>query len=165
MFEHSAWFKVYLCVDLCSYQSTAKDDLLQHIKTHLPPDDPRVCFKCDFDGCEMTFRRKRTRRRHINGVHLKQRPFACNLCSKAFLLKTILDRHVKIIHQHFIPERIPCNIPACKASFTSKSHLNRHVKVIHQKIRTEHCDVGGCGSTFSTKTNLLRHKENVHKSL
>ena len=61
--------------------------------------------------------------RHIRLVHEeKKRPYACNLCVKAFTQNVHLTQHIAEIHEKLKPHI--CDL--CNASFGRKSHLMRH---------------------------------------
>ena len=110
----------------------------------------------------MKFAFKRKLVRHVNGVHLKMRPFSCKEddCQVKFVCKRDWKKHVILVHlkkKHF-----PCKEDGCRAKFGQKRDLERHVDSVHLKKRPFSCKEDGCQLKFARKTDLDRHVDNVH---
>merc|ERR1711974_102306 len=108
----------------------------------------KIKFVCDDCGFEAMW--KSDLERHVNGVHLKIKPFNCNQCEASFTQKSHLKQHVKAIHDKLKPFK--CN--QCEASFSRKERFQRHVRNVHKKVI--HCE-----KSFSEE-NLKSHILTVH---
>ncbi|KAL5410594.1 hypothetical protein PMIN04_010583 [Paraphaeosphaeria minitans] len=64
-------------------------------KTHMMRHEPnrQRDHRCTYDDCENKFERKTDLQRHINSVHLHEKPHKCELCGKRFARKDTLNRH------------------------------------------------------------------------
>ncbi|XP_057683452.1 zinc finger and BTB domain-containing protein 22 [Corythoichthys intestinalis] len=72
-------------------------------------------------------------------------------CGKAFTLKSMRDRHVKMQHLNLRP--FAC--PVCNKSFKMKHHLTKHLKT-HGGLRPHECGV--CGKKIIWRDSFLRHQ-------
>ena len=67
-------------------------------KTNPPKNNPPVAkeneVKATCPHCQQTFRRLYNMKTHINRVHNKVKPFACNRCDKSFATKSDLKQHL-----------------------------------------------------------------------
>lgn len=72
-------------------------------------------------------------------------------CGKAFTLKSMRDRHVKMQHLNLRP--FAC--PVCAKSFKMKHHLTKHVKT-HGGLRPYEC--GFCGKKIVWRDSYLKHQ-------
>lgn len=135
----------YNCLD-CGELFATKSELLCHRKAH----KGRPSVYCD--QCNQTFVYKKDLKIHIKEVHkeiprLTNEPpviipclavtdegksvsiFRCNLCSRAFNLKTDLLRHF-LIHSG----EKPFNCDLCESRFNRRSNLLRHRRSMHNVI-------------------------------
>lgn len=82
-------------------------------------------------------------------------PFAGKIhychCGKAYALKSMRDRHVKMQHLNLRP----FGCPVCNKSFKMKHHLTKHLKT-HGGLRPFECSI--CGKTVIWKDSFLRHQ-------
>ncbi|CDQ63701.1 unnamed protein product [Oncorhynchus mykiss] len=72
-------------------------------------------------------------------------------CGKAYTLKSMRDRHVKMQHLNLRP--FAC--PVCAKSFKMKHHLTKHLKT-HGGLRPYEC--GLCGKKVIWRDSFLRHQ-------
>ncbi|KAB5565316.1 hypothetical protein PHYPO_G00239770 [Pangasianodon hypophthalmus] len=72
-------------------------------------------------------------------------------CGKAFTLKSMRDRHVKMQHLNLRP--FAC--PVCAKSFKMKHHLTKHVKT-HGALRPYECTI--CGKKIIWRDSFLKHQ-------
>lgn len=72
-------------------------------------------------------------------------------CGKAYALKSMRDRHVKMQHLNLRP----FGCPVCNKSFKMKHHLTKHLKT-HGGLRPFECSV--CGKKVIWKDSFLRHQ-------
>ena len=75
--------------DLCSFETTKKDDLKRHLVIH----EGLMCQLCDFVGYRQTVLDA-----HIEHVHKQVQSFKCDLCTYSTSRKIYLSRHVKSYH-------------------------------------------------------------------
>ncbi|KAM4631353.1 uncharacterized protein zbtb22a [Polymixia lowei] len=72
-------------------------------------------------------------------------------CGKAYTLKSMRDRHVKMQHLNLRP----FGCPVCAKSFKMKHHLTKHLKT-HGGLQPYEC--GLCGKKVIWKDSFLRHQ-------
>lgn len=72
-------------------------------------------------------------------------------CGKAYTLKSMRDRHVKMQHLNLRP----FGCPVCSKSFKMKHHLTKHLKT-HGGLRPYEC--GLCGKKVVWRDSFLRHQ-------
>lgn len=85
----------------------------------------------------------------------QQHPYTGRLhfchCGKAYTLKSMRDRHVKMQHLNLRP----FSCPVCSKSFKMKHHLTKHLKT-HGSVRPYEC--GLCGKKVVWRDSFLRHQ-------
>lgn len=90
-----------------------------------------------------------------SSLPLSGAPFAGKVhychCGKAYALKSMRDRHVKMQHLNLRP----FGCPVCNKSFKMKHHLTKHLKT-HGGLRPFECSV--CGKKVIWKDSFLRHQ-------
>lgn len=132
--------------------------------------EPKVVF--DENGvpmcsaCHQTFTKTGNLTRHIQTVHLKNKPYQCDQCSSRFGHKTHLNRHIQTVHNR--ANVVHCQ--ECRREFKSQQQLDRHFQQAHsggssssgesEQIRCEEC-----GHAFSQRSNLNRHIQSIHQRL
>ncbi|KAK0484505.1 hypothetical protein IW261DRAFT_1604787 [Armillaria novae-zelandiae] len=82
-------------------------------------------FVCNYEGCNMAFRRKKSLYRHLR-AHLKTNEKQCPHCELHFPETANLKAHINRKH---LGLRLTC--PDCHEDFSDKSSLLRHRKRIH----------------------------------
>lgn len=94
-------------------------------------------------------------KKHIEGVHLRLKPFACQFagCNGQFASNSALLTHVA--RKHSDERRYVCLEPSCGATFKYPHHLTVHTRK-HTGERPYGCEV--CGKTFPSSTKLTNHK-------
>ena len=68
--------------------------------------------------------------RHIRDVHLKLKPWKCQLCNTSFTRRRNLDNHVVMLHE--TRRSVVCRF--CDASFSHDSHRTLHEQKAHSQI-------------------------------
>ncbi|XP_034016902.1 zinc finger and BTB domain-containing protein 22 [Thalassophryne amazonica] len=72
-------------------------------------------------------------------------------CGKAYTLKSMRDRHVKMQHLNLRP----FGCPVCAKTFKMKHHLTKHLKT-HGGLRPYECNL--CGKKVIWRDSFLRHQ-------
>lgn len=152
-----------------------------------------MSVKCQFEGCEKSFKCEAKLKDHINS-HLGITPFACSICLKKFTCKRYLDAHLKSHNDNFICEK-------CNVSFTRQHNLKRHGKYCSITFKCPNCDkiyqkkgcyenhLSKCGkqkrtekrysiskkpkeciceickAVFSAKRNMIAHVKSIHEKI
>lgn len=104
------------------------------------------------------FLNKHTISQHVQ-CHFMDRKFKCNICTKSFCRKVILDNHLKFVHAN--PELFQCE--RCDKTFKHKHYLKLHL-VSHEEKRDFSCSKNGCKSSFKTMKHLKEHVKRIHNS-
>ncbi|XP_061685137.1 uncharacterized protein LOC133505735 [Syngnathoides biaculeatus] len=88
--------------------------------------------------------------KHLQMVHGKVKPFACQICNKAFFTKRDVEAHTRI---HTGEKPFLCHL--CEKKFTRKVELNVHLRW-HNGEKRHWCPF--CGKGFLDYNNMKRHK-------
>ncbi|KAK2744840.1 hypothetical protein FQN57_004164 [Myotisia sp. PD_48] len=80
----------YEC-EKCKKLFTRLSNCKSHMKIHDP--DRKYPHQCTMGQCKKNFSRKTDLTRHVDSVHKKLRPFACELCDHRFARQDTLRRH------------------------------------------------------------------------
>ena len=113
-------------------------------------------YKCDFCQNERFFIARSDLDRHVNRIHLKLKPFECDICKISFAERGCLKSHIKAVH---IGERNhACNY--CEKKFVEKNTLLVHINSVHLKLKPFECDQ--CKKRFISAYNLNLHVRLVH---
>ena len=132
------------------------------------------------DQCDYIASKKHSLQLHINAVHLKVKPFACDQCYSKFARKKYLNKHKKRFHlesprppnkaqlQKLIDENRklvnlqnkPFTCDLCEYSTQIKYKLKCHINDVHLKLKPFACDK--CDLSFARRNYLTRHIQVVH---
>lgn len=93
----------------------------------------------------------RLHNRHINTVHVKEKPNKCRNCEKAFASSDVRNKHETIR----TGER-PFDTKICDKAFNLKRNLGRHILQVHTAVRKYTCQY--CMKTFLTKQGYQKHE-------
>ena len=65
----------------------------------------------------------------------KQKPFACDICTKTFMSKKTLNDHSKLYKDGNIEEEviIPCPWPGCTKTYKGRTAMVKHYKEKHKR--------------------------------
>ncbi|KAJ8929973.1 hypothetical protein NQ314_017296 [Rhamnusium bicolor] len=111
-------------------------------------------YKCTM--CDMTCTKPSILARHIRFRHLKDKPYKCSKCSRAFVVKQILDNHLKT---HVKDNSFKCK--QCDFKCRSMIGLENHYGRTHKKKLAKyecHC----CKNKFKRGAYLTRHLKKRH---
>lgn len=82
--------KVYVC-KTCNIAFKTSEGLEKHQLAH--PNGKKIsCYFCDI--CDNTFKSKQTLNTHLYNVHLKEKPFKCQICNMSFIVENNYCRHL-----------------------------------------------------------------------
>ncbi|XP_037050058.1 zinc finger protein 2 homolog isoform X2 [Bradysia coprophila] len=131
------------CCSLCNKGFKLPSSLSSHMKIH-NEERKHVCSQCG-----NSFKRAEHLRIHINGVHLKKKPYTCEYCPKTFAQSG--DRNIhRLRHTH--EKNHQCTY--CMKMFRLPKALRAHCR-IHTGERPYTCEF--CQMDFMTYTALATH--------
>ncbi|KAH9510165.1 hypothetical protein Btru_043641 [Bulinus truncatus] len=148
-----------------SCASVSQENISENVEDHYRGLENSVGFECLICGQE--FRFKSFMITHVR-MHLNQRPYKCEVCSKCFFTQHILKKHMQ---NHTRPYKCP----ACDKGFIRRYLMKDHFKKRHEqdlmKDITElhdekklQCDI--CGKTMkSYQKSLMQHHVRQHKDV
>ena len=136
--------KSYYFCSACSLQFDSKTSYDLHFESLHP--------------CEAKLTPKENVTPHVETVHEKKKPFACQDCNKKFKSKINLKQHVEIVHE----KKKPFACQDCDMKFTSMESLEQHVETVHEKKKTFTCLF--CDNKFSDNHVLNSHVEMLHNT-
>ena len=106
-------------------------DCLARIKAHLICHSEGRPFVCQYDGCEQSFKRSNSLKRHVSAVHLNERLYSCNICQKKFTQSQSLNDH---IFTHLEKKSFQCRLETCNKKFQTPKSLKAHQNRRHLQI-------------------------------
>ncbi|KAG6752238.1 hypothetical protein POTOM_044459 [Populus tomentosa] len=137
---------------------------------HVPVEFERP-FKCLFDDCHASYRRKDHLTRHL--LQHEGKLFRCQIenCNREFVYPSNLKRHVRELHDESSPsssfggeKQYACQEPGCGKTFRYPSKLRKHedshVSLDHVEAM---CLEPGCMKHFSNKECLKAHIHSSHQ--
>lgn len=92
-------------------------------------EDPHTCC-----FCKKVFSTRKTLKTHLIGVHKKAPPLCCDLCSKFYNYKILLEKHMKI----HCEKPFTCNI--CDFKTVHKAELKSHKMTHEPKYQCNICN-------------------------
>ena len=129
--------------NFCEFIAISKSKLCAHKEKHLKTE----CAICG----QMIIRKEYNY--HVRNVHMGEKRYSCDLCTKSFYKKCGLIEHRMI---HFEPT-ISCHF--CERKFASKRSKNRHER-IHTGDKRYSCHI--CNRGFIQSTPYWIHMEKHH---
>ena len=108
--------------------------------------------------CGLNFLQNSRLSRHMRDVHSDERNFICEICSRAFKVKSKLKEHMCT---HTGEKNFHCTYNDCGKAFSKKSTLSQHER-LHTGEKPYKCDE--CDDSFAQKNSLTVHK-NTHHSM
>lgn len=116
---------------------------------------PNRTVTCELCGKDFDFKSKLNR--HLNSVHLNNRPYPCVVCSKKFRTKKDYANYKLYVHD--LEGRKLFGCWSCGLSFMTQTQRERHEKCVHLRQNATACE------SFSSKTYLKYHQKAVHQKL
>lgn len=107
-------------------------------------------YKCNI--CKKVLNRRFNFERHLL-VHSGE-TLTCHACGKQYRGQSVLDRHIKVIHQQITTGSMRCDY--CNKVFSSRQNLEDHFRT-HTGERPFICEI--CGKDFRARPNLIAHKK------
>lgn len=127
-----------------------------HVKNHevrsRRPNLRRSQYSCNI--CPFKSLNKNSLDAHVNKIHLQVRPFACEICNKAFFKKSNLTEHL-IIHNRV--KNLTCE--QCGDCFATKKTLVEHLR-LHSGDKPFQCEI--CSLSFVTSGRRSDHFKRKH---
>ncbi|XP_026744098.1 oocyte zinc finger protein XlCOF6-like isoform X2 [Trichoplusia ni] len=134
--------------------------LRRHWKAHLLEENPDLkgskkqtpklkCEQCDYITWNNTLLEC-----HMNRHHLKIKPYVCHICSKDFIGKHLLKKHIET---HQLDKSVVCMV--CLKSFANSACLKMHLR-LHTGEKPFTCEV--CGDRFRSSSIMNVHKLKKH---
>ena len=116
--------------------------------------------------CSKQFSSKDVMERHVKTIHQNEEQcLECTDCKKLFTRKDLLEKHELRAHRN--KERFLCTSYAdCNKQFTRKDALEKHVSAIHSENKESYnCLNSSCQKSFPRKDLLEIHEYKVHQEL
>ncbi len=168
------WHIAKLVCDQCGKECSGEDELNIHINS---------AHKCPF--CDISFKNKKPRLKHIQKAHSDMLLIKCTLCGKRFHEQMHLKCHHSLCHKDRGPKKshkclfcnrtykdirskkthmekdhsFECHI--CKLIFLDEGQLSAHLQQNHkddEKGDDNHCHI--CGTVFTNSSELTEHMNN-----
>ncbi|XP_066246590.1 zinc finger protein OZF-like [Euwallacea similis] len=162
--------KQYFC-DFCGKGFGTKSSLNLHLKTH-NDEKSYKCDQCDYSGktsgalrmhmskhesgtyvceyCSKIFKSFKNLRDHLSRVHSGDKKHSCDICSKKFKLRYLLEHHKRT---HTGVQPYTCS--KCTKTFTRSDGLRMHLQTHIESKTTFQCQL--CERLFKTKRGAKRH--------
>lgn len=142
--KHEGGAAVFACSS-CDKRFSCRSSLLRHENLHLV--DKGKVFECSI--CQLTVRSGCELKRHMSTHQdVVEKPYRCPVCQKDFKSKRLLGMH---LHRHK-PAQLVCEI--CDKKVFSRYDLRLHQET-HGHCKTFTCF--HCNKKFSFKNTLVRH--------
>lgn len=139
--------------DVCQKSFTQSQTLNRHRKIHFRDTEPGKA--CNF--CDREFLRSDDLRRHIR-THTNERPYACDLCNKAYKQSYELKEHKALSHpESGVRQYISCTL--CDKKLSTRNGYYVHMKA-HRGEKNHVCLF--CGKRYITTGELSSHLKHIH---
>lgn len=132
----------------CGWKFYESNTLKDHMDTHKDPSERSYRHVCEY--CGKKYQGKCNYKEHLNS-HTKEKPYMCELCGKSFGYKSLLTKHMTMIHMTGHP--FQCQF--CEKSFKLSLQLTRHL-VKHTGQSNYMCR--DCNKAFSCSATLNKHR-------
>eukprot|EP00808_Paulinella_micropora_P003467 g69851.t1 len=166
--------------DNCAKRFLTNLDLQDHVRiTHLQrveQQEKEVYYQCD--QCEQAFKNPEILQQHVESVHVKEKPFFCPDCNRAFTQPYKLKMHMRThtgekpykcnicakffaksnqltVHMRTHTGEKPYKCPNCTAAFKTSGQRTTHVKRHHTLVRPYNCSF--CSKSFPQVSQLTEH--------
>ncbi|XP_074655018.1 uncharacterized protein LOC141908746 [Tubulanus polymorphus] len=156
--ERSINSKLYSC-DLCELSAfKTKHGLYKHKRS------VHSCklYMCDHvESCGKAFNSAAMRKKHVDRVHLRVKPFSCSYetCRALFFSKDELNQHVRVHHTR---EKLhPCSWDDCGLTFRTKYQLTVHRRC-HTDEKPVKCPHDNCPYRARQQSSLRWHLKKRH---
>ncbi|KAH9487515.1 hypothetical protein Btru_073836 [Bulinus truncatus] len=133
--------------DLCTKVFPNKRYMLRHRASHVAP---QHC--CDVCGKMYKIRKAMLEHRKTHDTEFKKTKVSCEMCSKSFCNRYILECHIKDVH---LGQKKSYLCSTCGKSFTTKHSLAEHTNA-HTGVKPHICE--HCGKSFSYESALRDHR-------
>ena len=155
------------CIE-CHLKTKKRANLVSHINAVHRKLKPYKCSDCDrgwfyyfilfiIINCEfvLAFLLKSYLKDHKKIIHTTKKDWVCDCCGSRLALKRILKKHM-MIH---LPPSFACS--KCNRKFVRRDNLTTHLK-FHAGILNKACKI--CNKRYSTKGSLNNHIKLIHFS-
>lgn len=142
---------VHIC-ETCAVVYKTHNSLQNHIKReHLGIKEPRrQCPQCG------NWVQESSLPTHIKNHQIERIKLSCKICSKEFMGKKNLQRHVREKHTE---RAFKYRCTFCSKSFSQEKKLNEHVAT-HTGVPIYYCEF--CSCCFNSCGNFAAHKRKLH---
>lgn len=142
---------VHIC-ETCAVVYKTHNSLQNHIKReHLGIKEPRrQCPQCG------NWVQESSLPTHIKNHQIERIKLSCKICSKEFMGKKNLQRHVREKHTE---RAFKFRCTFCAKSFSQEKKLNEHVAT-HTGVPLYECEF--CSAVFNSCGNFAAHKRKLH---
>jgi KRAB domain-containing zinc finger protein len=142
---------------LCGQRFTNEEKMNRHVATKHDPNGEERTFACD--ECDLKFKSSNHLRSH-KAIHASndEKPFTCEICSKRFSFRFVLNSHIKQAHNK--SERFAC--PFCDRKFKALNIMKHHAEREHGEDCVYLCTT--CPEKFKTRNELRNHEKLTHGS-
>ena len=141
----------------CSWSQCDKTfSSVASLRLHVAAVHLKMRFSCPVAGCLFKSGRKGEIKRHVRGIHTKEKPFACSVagCSYRSAYQSHLVRHRRSAH---VGGHVACSHDGCLFRTLRLKYLKRHVESVHQKIVHYSCHV--CSIGFYHRGSMQAHQQ------